>query len=149
MKPSRQQKNGRNASRVTRNSIPFFQRERSDRRSSSGRTVRKAYWAVQKGFHKSIGNGTLTFKELEDVVLHVEVALHHRPRSYLENNVELPVLTPSSLLNINPNQLPEPKARYEYDIEFRKRVKLLNKCKQNLWWRGGHVNTYEVYANDM
>ena len=87
----------------------------------------------KKEFHKSIGNGTLTFKELEDVVLHVEVALNDRPRSYLENNVELPVLTPSSMLNINPNQLPKPKARYEYDVELRKRVKLLNKSKQNLW----------------
>jgi hypothetical protein len=56
-------------------------------------------------FYKSIGNGMLTLEELQDVVLDVEVALNDRPLSYLEDDVELPVLTPNSMLNINPKCL--------------------------------------------
>ena len=57
----------------------------------------------KRAFYKSIGNGTLTFEELKDIVLDVEVALNDRPLSYLEDDVELPVLTPARMLNINPS----------------------------------------------
>ena len=43
--------------------------------------------------------------ELEDVVLDVEVALNDRPLSYLEDDIELPVLTPATMLNVNSSQL--------------------------------------------
>ena len=36
----------------------------------------------------------LRWAELEEVVLDVEVALNNRPLGYLEDDVELPVLTP-------------------------------------------------------
>ena len=47
----------------------------------------------KRAFHKSVGNGILSFKELENVVLDVEVALNDRPLSYLEDDIELPIQT--------------------------------------------------------
>ena len=58
-------------------------------------------------FYKSIGNGTLKWSELEEVVLDVEVAMNNRPLSYLEEDIQAPVFTPNSMLQINPSYLPE------------------------------------------
>ena len=89
----------------------------------------------KRAFYKTIGNGTVTYEELEDVVLDVEVALNNRPLSYLEDDVELPVLTPNSLLNVNPVQVPELKAHHLENEDLRKRAKFLRKCKQAMWRR--------------
>ena len=56
----------------------------------------------KRAFYKCIGKSVLTFEELEDVVLDVEVTLNNRPLSYLEDDVEQPVLTPNAMLNVNP-----------------------------------------------
>ena len=42
---------------------------------------------VKQAFNKSVGNGTLTWSELQDVLLNVEVALNNRPLSYVEEDV--------------------------------------------------------------
>jgi hypothetical protein len=55
----------------------------------------------KNAFYKSVGNGTLKWSELEDVILDVEVALNNRPLTYLEDDIELPALTPNSLLQVN------------------------------------------------
>ena len=62
---------------------------------------------VKRAFHKTIGSGMLTWAELQDVILDVEVTLNNRPLSYVEDDLQLPVLTPNSLLFGQPNPLPE------------------------------------------
>ena len=84
-------------------------------------------------FYKTIGNGTLRWPELEEVVLDVEVALNNRPLSYLEDDIQLPVLTPNSMLSINPNYLPELQAHHAPEDDLRKRAKFLLKCKDVMW----------------
>ena len=61
---------------------------------------------VNQAFNKSVGNGALTWRELQDVLLDVEVALNNRPLSYVEEDVQLPVLTPNMLQFSRPNLLP-------------------------------------------
>ena len=56
----------------------------------------------KRAFYKSIGNDTLKWSELEEVVLDVEVAMNNRPLSHLEEDIQAPVLTPNSMLQINP-----------------------------------------------
>ncbi len=82
----------------------------------------------KRAFYKSIGNGTLTFEELKDVVRST-VELH------IEDDVELPVLTPAMMLNINPSRLPELKPRHLDEKDLRRRAKMLKECKRAMWRR--------------
>ena len=72
-----------------------------------GGPIKKLIVLFKRAFYKSIGNGTLKWSELEEVVLDVEVAMNNRPLSYLEEDIQEPVLTPNSMLQIKPSYLPE------------------------------------------
>ena len=90
---------------------------------------------VKQAFNKSVGNGTLTWAELQDVLLDVEVALNNRPLSYVEKDVKLPLLTPNMLQFGRPNLLPDPEARHQENPELRKRARYLARCKDVIWRR--------------
>ena len=62
---------------------------------------------AKQAFYKAIGRAFLMFDELEEVVLDVEVAVNSRPLSYVEDDVELPVLTPATMMYSQSNLLPE------------------------------------------
>ena len=53
---------------------------------------------VKSAMYKVIGGATLTWSELSEVLLDVETQINRRPLSYMENDVQLPTLTPSSFL---------------------------------------------------
>ncbi|XP_028393614.1 uncharacterized protein LOC114517960 [Dendronephthya gigantea] len=89
----------------------------------------------KSAFYKSIGNRTLRWNELEEVVIDVEVCLNNRPLSYVEDDVELPLLTPNTMLTINPNHVPELKAHHMDEADLRKRAKHIKRCKEALWNR--------------
>ncbi|KAL9976916.1 hypothetical protein ACROYT_G014258 [Oculina patagonica] len=74
-------------------------------------------------------------KGTTDVVLDVEIAINGRPLSYLEEDVEMPVLTPSSMLHLWPTQLPELSAHHIQESDLRKRAKYLLRCKEAMWSR--------------
>ena len=86
---------------------------------------------VNQAFNKRVGNGTLTWRELQDVLLDVEVALNNRPLSYVEEDVQLPVLTPNMLQFGRPNLLPEDHNQENPDLLAR----YLAKCKDVVWGR--------------
>ena len=90
---------------------------------------------VKTAMRKTIGNANLTFEELKEVLLDVEVALNNRPLSYVEEDVQLPVLTPASMLYSQPNLLPERQPHHEEDMPLRKGAKYLQKCKDAMWQR--------------
>ena len=69
------------------------------------------------------------------MLLDIEVALNNRPLEYVEDDVQLPILTPSSLLQLQPNALPELEPSNIQDYDLRKRAKYLQKCKDALWSR--------------
>ena len=89
----------------------------------------------KSAFCKAMGNGTLTWSELSEVVLDVEIAIKGCPLSYLEEDVELPVLTPSSMLHLRPTQLPELGAHHTQEPDLRKRAKFILWCKEAMWSR--------------
>ena len=90
---------------------------------------------VKAALNKTIGNGFLRWKELEEVLLDVEVALNDRPLSYVEDDLQFPVLTPNSMLFMNSNTLPELQPHHIEDSDLRKRAKHLLKCKEAVWRR--------------
>lgn len=80
---------------------------------------------VKAALNKTIGNGLLRWKELEEVLLDVEVALNNRPLGYVEEDLQFPVLTPNSMLFVNSNILPELQPHHTEDGDLRKRAKHL------------------------
>ena len=90
---------------------------------------------VKRALYKSIGSGLLTWAELQDVLLDVEVASNNRPLSYVEDDPQQPVLTPNSLLFGPPNLLPQLEHHQLESPDLRKRAKYLKRCKEAMWRR--------------
>ena len=82
--------------------------------------------------YKGIGRANLSWNELEEVLLDVEVTLNNRPLCYVEDDVQLPVLTPSTMMFGQPKLIPEEDLDEE-DVDLRKRARYLRRCKDVLW----------------
>ena len=78
---------------------------------------------------KVIGCGLLSWQELEEVLLDVEVTLNDRPLSYVEDDVALPILTPNSMMFSTTNILPDLQPHHIADADLRRRAKHLRQCK--------------------
>ena len=89
----------------------------------------------KRAFYKTVGGGKLSRVELSEVVLEVETQLNRRPLSYVEDDVQLPVLTSASFLFQRANRLPELEPWREENRDLRKRAKHLKSCKDALWKR--------------
>ena len=76
-----------------------------------------------------------TCSELQDVLLDVEVTMNNRPLSYVEEDIQSPILTPSLLQFGHPNLLPETQSHQLENQDLRKRARYLKKCKDVLWGR--------------
>lgn len=63
----------------------------------------------------------LTFDKLEEVVLYVEAAVNNRPLSYVEDDVELPVIIPTTMMYGQSNLLPEIDVTAAEDVNIRER----------------------------
>ena len=95
-----------------------------------GRTLRKTYWLIQVFILNVYGSGLLSWDDLCEVVLDIEVSLNHRPLSYVEDDPQFPTLTPNSLLFLNANILPELEPHRLEDRDLRKRAKFLKATKE-------------------
>ena len=85
--------------------------------------------------YKTVRNTVLTWKELSEVVLDIEIALNNRPMNYVEEDIQQPVLTPNAFLFIRSNTLPELAPHHQTHRELRKRAKILTRYKDALWSR--------------
>lgn len=85
--------------------------------------------------YKVIGEGVLSSTELSKVLLDVETQTNQRPLSYLEDDVEMPILSPSTFLFQRTNHLPEKEAWRFKEVDLRKRAKYLKACRDSLWRR--------------
>ena len=63
------------------------------------------------------------------------MALNNRPLSYLEDDVQLPMLTPISVLNVNRNMMPEQEDHHISEKDLRQRARYLRSCKEAVWKR--------------
>ena len=85
--------------------------------------------------YKVIGGGVLTWDELSEVLLDVETQINRRPLSYMEDDVKLPILTPSTFLFQRTSELPQQETWRITDRDLCKPAKFLKTCKDNLWRR--------------
>ena len=91
---------------------------------------------VMKGaFYKTVGQGQLSWDELSEVLLDVEIVLNNWPLSYTEDDVQLPTLTPNALLFVKSNILPELQSCHLKEKDLRKRAKFLQRSKDAIWRR--------------
>jgi len=92
-------------------------------------------WLDKAALSNTVGNSFLSWAELEQVLLDVEVTLNNRPLSYADDDVQLPLLTPNSLMFAQPNTLPELEPHHIEDRDLRERARYLKRCKDALWSR--------------
>ena len=86
---------------------------------------------IKGAFYKTVGGGggTLTWTELAEVILDVESQVNRRPITYVEDDVELPLLTQQTFLYQRSTQLPEQPTFQINNLDLQSRAKYLKSCK--------------------
>ena len=94
-------------------------------------------------FRSSLKKWPVRKASAPELVLCVEVTLNNRPCSYLEDDIQLPVLTRNSMLYISLSYLPESPAHQLPEKDVRKPAKFLLKCKEAMWkwWTSEYVRS--------
>ena len=85
-------------------------------------------------FYKSTGRANLSQKEFEEIVLDIEVTLNNRTLIYVEEDIQMRVLTPNTLLHGQPLLLPEEDLD-ENVPEMKRRQRYISKPKDAAWTR--------------
>ena len=103
---------------------------------------------VKQSLYKGVGRAHLTWSELEEVLLDVEITLNERPLCYVEDDVQLTILTPNAIF-LQPKLIPEEDPGKEGDVDLRMRVRYLHRCKYVLWsrWTGEYVRSLRKIHN--
>ena len=114
-----------------------------------GRPIREDDRACKAGLVQVNWGAHLTWGELEEVILDVEVTLNNRPLTYVEDDIQLPVLTPNTMIFGQPNLLPEDDVDSMEDGDLRKRARYIWRCKDVLWsrWTGEYIKSLRERHN--
>ena len=95
-----------------------------------GRQYERLIGLVKQAMYENIGDRSLHWKELD-----VETALDNHPLDYVEDDIQLPLLTPNALLFGQANLVPEIDPNTMESTDLRKRDRYLCKYKDILWSR--------------
>ena len=85
--------------------------------------------------HKVIRRGSLFWNELIDILLKVETQVNRHPLNYVEDDPDLPILTPATFLFQRTTHLPEEQTWHIPDKDLRRRARFLQTCKDHMWTR--------------
>ena len=88
-----------------------------------GWPIRAAIGLFQQAFYKTIGGMLLSWTKLSEVVIVVETQLNCRPLSYVEEDVQVTLLTPTSFLDQRSIRLPKQEPQREENKDLRRRAK--------------------------
>ena len=89
---------------------------------------------VKQYLYKTTRRANLSKKEFEEIVMDIEATLNNRPLMYVEEDIQMPVLTPNTLLYGQPLLVPEEDLDEDFP-EMKRRQRYLNKCKDAAWTR--------------
>ena len=70
--------------------------------------------------YKTLGKACLTGGELDEVILDIETTLNNRPLGYVEDDAQLPILTPNAVMLGLTNHLPVEDPSSMEDVDLRK-----------------------------
>eukprot|EP00794_Sanderia_malayensis_P013528 gene13528-biopygen10795 len=106
---------------------------------------------VKTALYKSIGSAKLSFNELQETLLDIQVVMNNRPLTYCEDDVELPTLTPNILIFGKHNYLLDEDASEVESGDLRRRAKYLEKCKRALWnrWHTEYIRALRERHNAL
>ena len=93
---------------------------------------------TKNALYKSFGRSRLPFEQLKEAPLEAEVILNNRPLGYLEDDIQLPALTPNMLIHVTNISLPDEIVDDDSDFNSPtppRMLKNLNCCKDALWKR--------------
>ena len=89
---------------------------------------------VKQCLYKTTGRANLTEKEFEEIVLDIEVTLNNRPLMHVDEDIQMPLLTPNTLQYGQPLLVPE--EDLDKDVpKMRRQQRYINKCKDAAWTR--------------
>jgi hypothetical protein len=113
-----------------------------------GGQFERMFRLVKNALHKTIGRNSR--KELEEVLLDVEVCLNYRPLSYVEDDLQFPVLTLNTLMFHQTNAIPEAQPHRCEEIDLSKRAKYLRSGNaKTRCGSDGRRNMYVDYEKDI
>ena len=93
---------------------------------------------IKARLYRTIGKAMMTWVELEEVLLDIEIILNNRPLTYIEEVIDKPILTPNSSILGSDVNFPDA-ARHENESEtMKKRHKNIKWCKEALWKKWKH-----------
>ena len=91
---------------------------------------------TKQSLFKSLEKTSLSWNELEPVLLDVEVNLNNRPLTYIEDDMQYPILTSNSmLLGRDTVMLEEDPEEEDNRFSWKKRQKYGVRCKDAAWRR--------------
>ena len=89
-------------------------------------------WLAKQALYKTLGKVCLYWKELQEVIIDIQITLNNRPLSYIEEDVQMPIFTPNSLMFGQPGVVPEEEIADIDEVVLRKRAKYVKRCKNAL-----------------
>ena len=90
---------------------------------------------IKVAMYKTIGKNSLMWYELEKVLMDIEITLNKRPLSYVKDDIQMPILTPNTMIHgISISQLDKDVSSIE-DKDLIKRARYIQKCKNLAWQR--------------
>ena len=91
---------------------------------------------TKQSLSKSLGKTSLSWNELESVLLDVEVNLNSQPLTYIEDDIQYPILTPNIMvLGLDTVMLEEDLEEEDDKNSWKKRQKYIVRCKDAAWRR--------------
>ena len=97
-----------------------------------GGKFRRMFQLVKQSLFKATRRANLTMKELEEILLDIEIVLNNRALIYIEDDIQMLDLTPNTLLHEEPIMISE--ERLDEDTpEIKRPQRYTNKCKEAAW----------------
>ena len=92
---------------------------------------------IKQTLYKSLGRTNLRWSELEEVLLDVEINLNNKPLTYVEEDIQYPILTTNSMILGRETKMVEGNMveDKEEGLSWRKRQKNVKRCKDEAWRR--------------
>ena len=91
---------------------------------------------AKKAPYKTLGRLSLRCSELDEILLDVEINMNYRPFTYIEEDIQYPILTPNSMIlgrdtkMVDGNMIED-----NEDLGWRKQQKYGKRCKDATWRR--------------